>query len=86
MKLSEPNILKLRLHKILLDRKIQPVRVMVTGDWHISPIISEKQLNYLKDAIVESDPATVAYVEPAAELTTDLSKIMVITDYETYSE
>ena len=56
MKLSEPNILKLRLHKILLDRKIQPVRVMVTGDWHISPIISEKQLNYLKDAIVESDP------------------------------
>ena len=28
----------------------------------------------------------VAYVTPAADLTTDLSKLMIITDYETYSE
>ena len=30
--------------------------------------------------------SVVAYVTPAATLTTDISKIMVITDYETYSE
>lgn len=28
----------------------------------------------------------VAYITPAADLTTDLAKLMVITDYETYSE
>ncbi len=59
MKLNEPNVLKVRLHKIILDREIKPLRVMCTGDWHISPIVSEQQFNYLKEALVKADPDVI---------------------------
>ena len=59
MKLNEPNVLKVRLHKVFLDKNIQPLKVMVTGDWHISPIVSEKQLGHLKESIVQADPDVI---------------------------
>ena len=34
----------------------------------------------------EHSRSIVAYITPAADLTTDLAKLMIITDYETYSE
>ncbi len=34
----------------------------------------------------EYSRSIVAYITPAADLTTDLAKLMIITDYETYSE
>lgn len=60
MKLSEPNILKVRLHKVFLGKKIaRPLRVMTTGDWHISPIVSEKQLENLKEALAQANPDAI---------------------------
>lgn len=58
MKLSEPNVLKVRLHHVELGRPIptQKMRVMLTGDWHISPIVSERQLEFLKDALRQARP------------------------------
>ncbi len=51
MNLHEPNTLKIRAHKVQISRKISPTKVMVTGDWHISPIVSERQLNFIEEAI-----------------------------------
>ena len=59
MKLNEPNILKIRLHEVFLDRNISPVRVMLTGDWHISPIVSSQQLDFLKQAIAKAKPEMI---------------------------
>ena len=59
MKLNEANVLKVRLHKIFLERQMEPLKVMVAGDWHISPIISEKQFDDIKEAVVQADPDVI---------------------------
>ena len=53
---EEPTVLKVRKHEVFVDRKITPVTVMVTGDWHISPIVSKAQFEFLEQAISVSRP------------------------------
>ncbi len=53
---EEPTILKVRKHEVFVERKITPVTVMVTGDWHISPIVSQKQFEFLEQAIEVAKP------------------------------
>lgn len=52
-------MLKVRLHHVSLGREAPSLKVMLTGDWHISPIVSEQQLEFLKQAIVEADPDVI---------------------------
>lgn len=59
IKLNEPNVLKVRLHHVSLGRKVPSLKVMLTGDWHISPIVSGRQLEFLKQAIAEADPDVI---------------------------
>lgn len=59
MRLNEPNVFKVRLHTVTLGREVEPVRVMCTGDWHVSPIVSEQQFEFLKEAIAEADPDVI---------------------------
>lgn len=59
MNLHEPNTLKVRMHHIQISREINPVKVMLTGDWHISPIVSERQYNFLREAIIEAQPDVI---------------------------
>ena len=56
MNCNEPNTLKVRIHKIELTRKIKHAKVMLTGDWHISPIVSKRQYQFLEDAIAQAKP------------------------------
>lgn len=59
MKLNEPTTLKVRLTSVDTGKDVSPVRVMVTGDWHISPIISDRQFEFLETAISHSDPDVI---------------------------
>lgn len=78
----EPNTLKLRLHQVNLDRKVKPLKVLLTGDWHVSPIVSERQLDFLKDAISQANPDLIIVqgdlVDSPVELgrETSLKKLM----------
>lgn len=56
MNFHEPNTLKVRIHKVWLNRGLEPAKVMLTGDWHISPIVSERQYDFLKDAVTDTKP------------------------------
>lgn len=59
MNLHEPNTIKVRLHKVNFDRALTPVKVLVTGDWHVSPIVSERQRDFLKQAIENTSPDVI---------------------------
>lgn len=59
MRLNEPNVFKVRLHTVTLNRSVGPVRVMCTGDWHVSPIVNEHQFEFLKEAIAETGPDVI---------------------------
>ena len=59
MKLNEPTVLKVRQHTVIFDKKVPPVKVMTTGDWHISPIISSRQADFLKEAISVVKPDAI---------------------------
>ena len=59
MKLNEPTTLKVRLTSVSIDKKIAPIRVMVTGDWHISPIVSKRQFDFIKTAVEETSPDVI---------------------------
>ncbi|MBQ3352224.1 metallophosphoesterase [Candidatus Saccharibacteria bacterium] len=56
---KEPNTLKVRLTRIHLSRDLPPVKVMLTGDWHISPIVSERQEKFLTEAISKTHPDVI---------------------------
>ena len=51
MKLNEPTVLKIRQHTVFLKKKVPEKKIMVTGDWHISPIISDRQADFLREAV-----------------------------------
>ncbi len=75
-----------RLNYLTEDSDIQVGdRILSSGYGSVYPrglvigVVSEIEQN-------EYSRSVVAYVTPAAELSTDLAKVMVITDYETYSE
>lgn len=52
----EPTVFKLRSTEIVTGRNIKLVRVLTTGDWHISPIVSERQEQFLSEGITEGKP------------------------------
>ena len=56
MNLQEPNVLKVRKHEVFVAREVPAATVMVTGDWHISPIVSDLQYEYLEQAISVAAP------------------------------
>lgn len=77
MRLNEPNVFKVRLHKVNLSRKVAPIKVMCTGDWHVSPIVTENQFEFLKEAILKGDPDVIVLqgdlVDSPVELKRDSS-------------
>lgn len=82
MKLNEPTVLKVREHVINFQKKVPNISVMVTGDWHISPIISERQAEFLQEAVDVVKPDAIILqgdmVDSPAELQreTSLEKLM----------
>ena len=68
---------KIRLANIEVGRKIPAVRVMTTGDWHISPIVSSVQEQMLSEAIRETKPHVIILqgdmVDSPRELSRDTS-------------
>ena len=59
MKLNEPTVLKIREHVVNSQKKVPHASVMVTGDWHISPIISKRQAEFLQEAIETTKPDAI---------------------------
>lgn len=77
MKLNEPTVLKIRKHTVISKKKVPEITVMVTGDWHISPIISSRQTDFLKEAVELAQPDVIVLqgdiVDSPAELKRDTS-------------
>ncbi len=71
---KEPNTLKVRLNRLQLPRDILPVKVMLTGDWHISPIVSERQEQFLKDAISRTHPDVIIVQGDLVDSPTELKR------------
>ena len=59
MKRNEPTVLKIREYIVNSKKNTPDVSVMATGDWHISPIISKRQADYLNEAIEVSKPDVI---------------------------
>ena len=82
MKLNEPTVLKIRKHTVICEKKVPEISVMVTGDWHISPIISETQADFLREAVELAKPDVIVLqgdiVDSPAELKreTSVKKLM----------
>lgn len=74
MNLKEPTTLKIRLHQVGLSRNIKPTKVMLTGDWHISPIISDTQFEFLTDAISQVHPDVIIMQGDIVDSPTELSR------------
>ena len=78
----EPNTLKVRLHQIRLNRDAKSLKVFLTGDWHISPIVSSQQTRFLTEALEQTKPDVIIIqgdlVDSPVELTreTTLKKLM----------
>lgn len=71
---KEPNTLKVRLNRLQLPRDLLPVKVMLTGDWHISPIVSERQEQFLKDAISKTKPDIIIVQGDLVDSPTELKR------------
>ncbi|MBR2588873.1 metallophosphoesterase [Candidatus Saccharibacteria bacterium] len=71
---KEPNTLKIRLHQVKLSRSVRPIKVMLTGDWHISPIVSDRQATFLKEAIEKSEPDVIILQGDLMDSPTELSR------------
>lgn len=73
----EPTVLKVRQHEVFITRPINPLTVMVTGDWHISPAVSERQYGFIKEAISVCQPDLIILqgdmVDSPLELTRESS-------------
>ncbi len=59
MNLHEPNVLKTRVCQVKIERDLPQVKVAVTGDFHISPIVSEKQINFLRTSFETTKPDVI---------------------------
>ena len=59
MRLNEPTVLKVREFVVNSKKKTPNISVIVTGDWHVSPIISERQAEFLTEAIEETKPDVI---------------------------
>lgn len=71
---KEPNTLKVRLNRIRLSRDLPPVKVMLTGDWHISPIVSDRQEKFLADAISKTHPDVIIVQGDLVDSPTELKR------------
>ena len=92
MKLNEPTVLKVRKYTVVSKKKVPEITVMITGDWHVSPIVTEQQADFLKEAIEVANPDVIILqgdlVDSPAELKreTSLEKLMgELTGYRTLS-
>ncbi len=74
MNLHEPNTLKVRLHSITLNRDIATTKVMIAGDWHISPIVSDRQYHYLKEALEATQPDVIILQGDLIDSPTELKR------------
>ncbi|MBQ6396505.1 metallophosphoesterase [Candidatus Saccharibacteria bacterium] len=59
MSLKEPSTTRVRRVEIISEKKIKPKKILLTGDWHISPIVSEKQREILEKTIEREEPDLV---------------------------
>lgn len=77
MKLNEATVLKVREYKVFSRKNVPRASVMVTGDWHISPIITERQAEFLKEAVEVAKPDVIILqgdiVDSPAELRRETS-------------
>lgn len=83
MKLNEPTVLKVREHTVVFEKKVPQVRVMVTGDWHISPIISARQADFLKEAISVIRPDAIVLQGDIIDSPTELKRDTSLEKLET---
>ena len=72
--LKESSTLKVRLHQVRLNRDAKSIKVMVTGDWHISPIISENQANFLQEAVTQAEPDVILLQGDIVDSPTELER------------
>lgn len=77
MKLNEPTVLKVRDFYVKTEKKTPEITIMVTGDWHISPIISSRQADFLSEAVKKVKPDVIILqgdmVDSPAELKRETS-------------
>ena len=77
MKTNEPTVLKIREHVVEFKREVPEISVMVTGDWHISPIVSSRQAEFLQEAVDVVKPDVIVLqgdiVDSPMELQRDTS-------------
>ena len=59
MKRNEPTVLKVREYVVNSKKKTPKLTVMITGDWHVSPIVSERQVDFLAEAIEVAKPDVI---------------------------
>lgn len=72
--LKEPSTLKVRLNQVRLNRDAKSIKVMVTGDWHISPIISENQAIFLQEAVTQAEPDVILLQGDIVDSPTELER------------
>lgn len=74
MKLNEPTVLKLREHVVNCAKKVPEISVMITGDWHISPIVSSRQADFLREAIEVTKPDVIILQGDIVDSPTELKR------------
>lgn len=81
--MQEPSTLKVRLTTVSTEKNVPELRILLTSDWHVSPIVSERQLDFLSEAIAEAKPDLILLqgdlVDSPLELKRDtsLKKLML---------
>lgn len=94
MKLNEPSVLKVREYVVNCgadgSKRVPEISVMVTGDWHVSPIISERQADFLREAISVAKPDVIILqgdmVDSPMELKRETSREKLIKELQICSE
>ena len=81
MSSKEPTVLKVRKYQVFTEKDVN-TKVFLTGDWHVSPIVSSRQYEFLEEALAETNPEVIILqgdlVDSPIELTreTSLMKLM----------
>ena len=88
--MKEPSTIKVRLHKIATKKKTKKITIFITGDWHVSPIVSDRQFTFLKNALKNTKPNIIMLqgdmVDSPEELKRDSSVKKLIAELKLCSQ
>lgn len=73
MSSKEPTVLKVRKYEVKTAEH-GPVKVFLTGDWHVSPIVSERQYEFLKEALEMAKPDVIILQGDLVDSPVELSR------------